>query len=986
MSVREVLVLGHTRAAADEYVRALDGSGSVGYHRMTPTQFAAQLAGPRMAELGLSPATRLGVEAIAARVIHRLHSAKRLTYFGQVAKYPGFPGALASTLTDLRLAGTRPKSADLRLLLAEYERELASRGVADLATVFELALEALPAWPRIPVIVLDLQAPTLAHRKFLEALKGGSPGTPASGAGALAKAREFVFSAERPPSGSFDDSFEAFSAPGEGLEAVEIARRIRLLPDTPFDRVAILLRSPERYQFLVEEALRRAGIPAYFSRGSARPDPAGRAFLALLHCASEQCSASRFAEYLSLGQVPEHPAEPEWIPPDDDTYFVAGDGTATAREPEQEPAMIATPIAWERLLVDAAVIGGHDRWARRLSGLEEEFRLRLRVEEERARVEQQLERLATLKQFSLPLVDRLDQLPKAADWSDWLDHLRRLAAASLNAPDSVLAALAELEPMAGIGPVEIDEVIQVLSERLRFLRREPARRRYGQVFVASIDEARGRTFDIVFLPGLAEGLFPRRTFEDPLLLDEARRALSAELPRREDKSADERDLLRVALGAASKRFVFSYPTMDVAQGRPRVPSLFALELARAVEGRVPKLETFERRLSANSEARLGWPAPTNPTHAIDNAEYDLSWHSAHQQKGSSRYLIDASPVLARSLRTRYRRWEKKWGESDGLIAPDAETKAYLRKRLLAEAAYSPTSLQSFAACPYKFYLHGVYGLRKREEAAALEQMDPMTRGALFHAVQFEFFRTLAGVAPSTLQDAMDTLDAALDRVVNEEKEKLAPAIDRVWQSEVADLCTDLRGWLRIWFEVQREWEPVHFEYAFGLRTVDGHHDPDSTTEPAILDGGVKVRGSIDLVERHRTRNVLRVTDHKTGKPPEQHPASIGGGATLQPALYGLAVENLLGQPAELGQLFFCTQKGGFTPIEIPLTQGTRDRFKRTLDIINTAIETGFLPAAPQKEACDFCDYRPVCGPYEQQRLRHKDKDELEPLLDIRRMP
>ena len=60
----------------------------------------------------------------------------------------------------------------------------------------------------------------------------------------------------------------------------------------PFDRVAILLRNPERYQPLVEEALRRAGIPSYFSRGSARPDPAGRAFLALLACAADNCSAS----------------------------------------------------------------------------------------------------------------------------------------------------------------------------------------------------------------------------------------------------------------------------------------------------------------------------------------------------------------------------------------------------------------------------------------------------------------------------------------------------------------------------------------------------------------------------------------------------------------------------------------------------------------------------------------------------------------------
>ena len=35
------------------------------------------------------------------------------------------------------------------------------------------------------------------------------------------------------------------------------------------------------------------------------PDPAGRAFFALLECAAEGVSARKFAEYLSLGQVPD---------------------------------------------------------------------------------------------------------------------------------------------------------------------------------------------------------------------------------------------------------------------------------------------------------------------------------------------------------------------------------------------------------------------------------------------------------------------------------------------------------------------------------------------------------------------------------------------------------------------------------------------------------------------------------------------------------
>src|SRR5205823_305203 len=89
--------------------------------------------------------------------------------------------------------------------------------------------------------------------------------------------------------------------------------------------------------------------------------------------------------------------------------------------------------------------------------------------------------------------------------------------------------LAEIEPMAPIGPIDLDEVQLVLGPRLRELTVPPARRRYGAVFVAPAEAARGLAFDVVFVPGLAEKLFPRKIVEDPILLDGYRRPLA---PRR----------------------------------------------------------------------------------------------------------------------------------------------------------------------------------------------------------------------------------------------------------------------------------------------------------------------------------------------------------------------------------------------------------------------------------------------------------------------
>ena len=90
-----------------------------------------------------------------------------------------------------------------------------------------------------------------------------------------------------------DASVELFSAPGESRECVEIARRVLAAADegVPFNRMAVLTHAPARYRAHLVEALRRANVPTHFSRGTVRPDPAGRALLALLACKEEGLSA-----------------------------------------------------------------------------------------------------------------------------------------------------------------------------------------------------------------------------------------------------------------------------------------------------------------------------------------------------------------------------------------------------------------------------------------------------------------------------------------------------------------------------------------------------------------------------------------------------------------------------------------------------------------------------------------------------------------------
>lgn len=960
--------------------------GSAGAHRVTLVQAAAELARSAMAERGLAPLTGLGREAVAARITQKALARGELAYFHPVAALPGFARALARTIVELRLARVSPEqlTPDLATLLDLYQAELAERSLVDLPGLLALATRAVTdgthPWIGLPLARLDANLESLAHREFFEILAARSlevfeaelpPESTvleANPIGTLEHLRQFLFSTRPKRCNEKDDRFAFFSAPGEGLEAVEIARQIIGLAQKgiAFDQVAILLRNPDRYQPMVEDALRRARVPAWFSRGSARPHPSGRAFLALLRCAAERLSASRFAEYLSLGQVPETPRAPAWVAPEDELLGTLDDTLDNDAEEPPAEADRPTPRRWERLLVDAAVIGGKARWERRLNGLEAEFVLQGKP----------IDELQNLKQFALPLIGLLDALPATAIWSVWLEQLAELVRLSLRDPNPVLAVLTELAPMGDVGPVGLEEVAEVLSERLRFLRREPPAHRWGRVFVGSIEEARGREFGVVFLPGLAEGLFPQRMLEDPLLLDGLREAVCGDLPLRKQRVNEERQLLHIAVAAARDRLVVSYPRMEVAEARPRVPSFYALELPRAVEGSLPELKVFEDRAREAAPARLNWPAPKEAASAIDDAEFDLVTIAGGQ---GLRYLVEANPHVARSLRGRWTRWKRSWQPADGLITVNTTALEALDRQRLTKRAWSPSALENFAVCPYKFALHGIYRLKPRDESEQLQQMDPRTRGALFHEIQFELFQDLqrAALLPvndERLPEALKRADVMLDRVAEKYQENLAPAIPRVWKSEIEDLRTDLRGWLQHVARNDDDWLPVQFELEFGK------------DEPLALEG-VHLRGKIDLLEKHVSGDAFRVTDHKTGKRPETIPRWVGGGRSLQPLLYGLAAEQLLGSPVEGGRLLYATQRGGYTPVEIKLDDRARLFLQKLLGDIDASIEGGFLPPAPAADACKICDYRIVCGPYEERRLGKKDRQDvrLEPLTEIRGM-
>ncbi len=1050
----EVLVVAPTWEACDELVRAeLGGAGArFGIVRMTLERLAARLATPALVRAGRVPATALSQAAVAAHAVHRLQGEGVFHYFRPVADRPGFPPAVARTLEELRMHGVTPDDlralprggVDLALLAVAVGDELAGAALVDRAAVFDAAIAAVDAGTPLaglPLLLLDLPVATALEERLVAALASRAPDVLATvpagdavarmfleraldcraedvtapGDGSLASLQRHLFGDPPANPAPLDASVRLSAWPGEARECVEIARAVQAeaARGVPFDRMAVLLHAPGEYVAHLEEAFGRAEIPSFFARGTRRPHTGGRALLTLLACRAEGLSARRFAEYLSLSQLPDAAApRPEWAAPVNDLLpqppvdDVPPPVDPVVPDPDTAPVVAGTlraPRYWEQLLVDASVIGGgSERWKARLDGLEQELRRKREAigDEDDARVayvDRQLQDLEHLRRFALPLIELLANLPAEATWGVWLERLDALALAALRDPVAVRATLGELAPMAPVGPIDLDELRLVLAPRLRDVTAPPPRRRYGAVFVAPTSAVRGLAFDVVFVPGLAENLFPGKIVEDPVLLDVQRRALAAALPVDAERVAGERLALRLAAGAATQRVFLSYPRVDVERARPRVPSFYALEALQATEGRLPGFDELTARAVKETPARLGWPAPERATEAIDEAEYDLALLAPLLDAdeattlGTAHYLLGANPHLARALRARGRRWIRRWTPSDGLVDPEPLAREAMAKHQLATRTFSPTALQHFAACPYRFFLQAVHRLAPREEPVAIEVMDPLTRGGLFHDVQFGVLMQLRRerrlpLTPDGLAAANAILDGVLHREAEAVREKLKPAIPRVWQDGIDVLRADLREWLRRQTEDEEGWVPQRFELAFGLPKGDREYaDPDSHDDPVQVTPTLRMRGSIDLVERH-PRGGLRATDHKTGKVWAKDGVVVGGGKVLQPVLYALACEQMLREPVESGRLYYCTSTGGYTERVVPLDSRARASIDEVVRTVGEALEQGFLPAAPEPGACTYCDYRPVCGPYEEVRTARKPAERLAALQRLRALP
>jgi RecB family exonuclease len=966
---------------------AQDGAPHVGLRFATFVDLARALAAPRLA--GRAPLPPGGRALVAGA----LAAGGASDYFAPVALRPGFRRRLAKTFGDLddggfsptagRLAeewaGRDPKVRDVLRLYAAYRGWLGERFVTT-SDLIRIAAEDTDRWGEAfggdRLAVFGFYDFTEVQRRLLDALSRSvrlaafAPDPAIQGHAFAAMAVEFLRSlglatsraaagsAGRGPdaasgAGGRRGALEIVSAPGEVEEAREIARAIvRLARDQgiAFREMAVLLRNPEAYAAIVREALDEAGVPSVLAQGPPlAATPTGRAWRLLLALAGGRLERASVIDFLTSAPL--------------------ADGVA--------PHAGFSPSLWDLATKRAGIVEGREAWLARLDAF---------ARSDAAAAE--VAAAAALRRVASRLFDDLAALPAAASWARFAAACRRLLAAWI-APsadrddlDALIADLAANDPL--VGDVALDGFRVALFDAMDGPTHAVGAFGIDGVTVSDLLRARGIAFRVVFLPGLVERGFPAPPSQDPILLDRDRAALSStgagRLADSRSRPREEELLFALATRAASERVVLSYPRFETGTTRERTTSPFVLRAAEAHWGRRFDLSSLAEAPSFRRIA-LASAGPPDPDDALCDAERRVSaaLHAPPPARAALAARLasgesGASRAFARALAA----WQARFAgaalnEHTGRLT--ARTVGRLRAaRPLS--TLSPSAMETYATCPYRYFLQSVLRLETPDEPERIEEIQASDRGRLVHRVLSRLFEDL--LAKGLVPLDAERLDAAIARLG-------AIAADEFRSVEARGLT----GYGLLWdldkertlraldALLAREAEGAGAAPRLTPAMFEAHFGDDGLVRAEItLPSGRTIcfRGAIDRIDATPDRRRFVVIDYKTryvspSKPNRDEDPVFRGGEALQLPVYLVAARALLDAPAgawsEARYRTMVLRTGDVSddPLSGATLAARRSDLETILETIASGIESGLFPVYPKEgKNCERCDYTRVCGP------------------------
>ncbi len=956
---------------------------------------AANPSGTRLSQMG----ERLLIDAIAERAGGSLQT---------IASTAGLRRGLRRIFSSLKRAGIGAEkfsrvvrgarafrnAVEVARLYSDYQQQLATRKLYDGADEWDLACRALAdgTAPLVDVEAIELRAFVDwdgAHIRLLDAFlqrglrvvvklptapEGRSWPAITRALGptlSMLEARheqklEVILEPlhEAPTVRSFSCANTPF------LEAREVARQVRDLTDAgvPLERIAVCAASSARRARLAD-ALERYGVAvsdrsgkSVAASGTGSHAPPVRAVLELYALIESNVPRDRLIALISSRYV---------------------QGGLKLESGYLSPAKVA------RVLREAGIT--------EMRGFAERLEAWRRGQREQKRAEADalgqhitgifalldgLPASATVRGHARALMNALDRLEIVerargfrAEKIPSLNETRKLARdqSAVRDLEAVLEELPRVADRVGLGDAALVRArfAALLSELLGAVHSLQRDVRGAAVELSAPSALLGRSLSHLFICGLTDGEIPAHPIEDPILSDDERfelnRALGVEALPLSVRASEREPLVFRSLVGSAEAVHLSWSRGDE-DGAPIIRSPFIDDLHPAAKeialiARDPIVQIASARtideLCARSTLECLGDRSTLP---LEERSVSADLLRLIGKREPAR--VDRLRAILEVERNRDQFFAAESASAIPSIYTGALLSPSLRAELVArkipgreEAPLSASSLETYSACPFKFFMRSVLGVGVVEELE--EELDPMLRGRLHHQVLERWFARLSAEGKLPLRGAeieRIVLHQVCDAVIEEwkaEKPVGHPALFAVFDRRLRRLLENLHK-KEVESPPQPGSVPSRFEHRFGpLPVVDQRANQT-----------IYVHGSIDRVDVGDGQAL--VLDYKAGGR-ESYRAALKEEAlcvtSWQLPLYAAAAKRELGGRVEAR--FYSLKDSALTK---PISADDRFSFDSVSEAgIAAALSekyramcAGDFAVRPEPDACQRCDFESAC--------------------------
>jgi hypothetical protein len=744
-------------------------------------------------------------------------------------------------------------------------------------------------------------------------------------------------------------------------------------------RMAILFQRPELYALLAHEVLDSARIPHNGPpvRRLAQ-SLAGKAVLGAYRMA-----ASGFRREVVM----------DWL---------------TSAPISGEDGAPAPSHRWDAISREAGVVKGGAQWSARLAGWADAKEARITATPEAAEYNRrQAGQARALARFMSAMVEEManavhaspaDHARKAIDLLQrylplpTVEHLGdELAEAEAGAWEEVHGLLSSIASLEGQLPATFEVPISPgeFATALEDVLDAPAGR-LGSLgdgmFVGPLSAASELEFDAIFVIGLVEGNSGRG--EDPIITEQERDRAGEEVPSRRLGLLQQRRAYLAALAGARTR-ALSYPRADLRGQRTTIPSRWLLESATSLSGTAVYASDLAEMLMSPQypewfEAVQSFQAVLSKAgERASLQERDLASLLGARSAPERHYLASRIDGLGDGMAARRSRARKRRLAGSGTAELDSWNGRVPEGSVAAagsEEPVSPTALETFAQCPFRYFLGHVLKVGEIERPEEIETITAADAGNVMHAALEGFFNEThprgKPMAPWSAEERARLREIAEQHCAEAERRGLTGK-PLAWAADRARILRDLDRFL----DKDQEYRATsgfvfeRAEVAFGA-SRDGSPQPPPARYTLPDGTGIAFRGYIDRVDRG-PNGELMVTDYKTGRSTKFKVVGkpdplvrLDGGKRLQLPVYALALEDAAGGKPISARYWFITERENYEQVGLPLDGPTREAFGEVVQVLANTMRQGYFPAVPGEEDgrtnsymnCLYCPYDRVCAP------------------------